>query len=1020
MQLLLYKKESGQIVQVMEFRSNVKPDIQQLGNRFDFDKIGICYEESNRFIDIRRDRVLDGEISYTSPVNHVEKRELETEQIFETVKAQNPIQKRCHIGIVTTWKQQCGIAEYSEDLTNNLLNKVTILAEKGYSTEGKHDVVACWGRDDSDYNSLFHEIKKRNIDIVHVQYNHGLMNPTALQNLAKDLRLNKIHTVITLHSTKGGVHVFADNFEQILVHSNASKQDMLDEGVEEDQLVMIRIGSKIQTKPKTMIQARQNKGLDFERAIISTFGFLLPQKGVKEAIQAINIIKEEYPDVLFIACCAIHYSQNESVSKKYHKECLALIKELKLEQNVQLITEFLSFDEVYDYLCASNVISLAYTNSAAQATSSAGRTALASLRPVVASKTEIFDDLQGVVPRVEPHNIELLAETILTLLTSKKQQQQLISSTKCFLRDTSWYNIAKAHSLFYRAFGDLSIHIEGQVYSYFSASIVNRRLACALDEIGVDVSLSSVNMAENLDYELGDNSREIIQRERNKTVCVRHFYPPKFSNMDAQIKVMYLPVETTSVPNKKDSKLEEENWIENINKHTDYVWTYTNHGKNILEQCGIEKPVYVIPCGFDEHLFDYKSVSSVNFGSIRDSATKKTVHIDEDTFIFLFCGHAQKRKNFDVILKAYFEEFTAEDNVVCIFKSYDGGEVHKLIEDTTKKIALTKESIPRYLYIYEDSSPEVIPRYYYTADCMVQCSRAEGFGLPILEAMAVGTPSIATPWGGPLDFTNKDNCFYVPFRLVESDYHVQSKDNVSYWAEVEVTDLMQVMRFVYDNGAEVERRGQNGLRDSKSWTSKQCAFPVVEFLRDIQENVNGNSKQIRKAEIAPPQPIVEAVVVKEEVSEPKIIKVDPISVSELAVEKELEPELTVEEKERLEKSTVHSVYKLLDKEERSISGSVKSEDDRKSLLSSIMDQAQTLPTKSKEELEKDEDENQRKLKTKSIMTDIVSELDEDILAEMEAIETATEIEDRKLSGIEKIMASAQEKIEDRFYYIDEE
>jgi glycosyltransferase involved in cell wall biosynthesis len=55
---------------------------------------------------------------------------------------------------------------------------------------------------------------------------------------------------------------------------------------------------------------------------------------------------------------------------------------------------------------------------------------------------------------------------------------------------------------------------------------------------------------------------------------------------------------------------------------------------------------------------------------------------------------------------------------------------------------------------------------YASADVYVSLHRSEGLGLGPLEAMAVGTPAIATGWSGNMDFMTAENSFPVPFTLV--------------------------------------------------------------------------------------------------------------------------------------------------------------------------------------------------------------------------------------------------------------
>jgi glycosyltransferase involved in cell wall biosynthesis len=419
----------------------------------------------------------------------------------------------------------------------------------------------------------------------------------------------------------------------------------------------------------------------------------------------------------------------------------------------------------------------------------------------------------------------MLVENISSMLDDKKLREISLQKIRKFVERTSWENVAKEHMRVYKSFGDIKIDIEGQVYSYFSASVVNRNLACSLYDLGVDVSLKSVNLAENTDYVMGDKTPEIIQRKQNNVIVVRHQYPPNFSEFQARTKIMYLPVET-SVP---------DDWVEAIEANDiDFIWVYTNHGKELMRKAGVTKPVEVIRCGVDENLFNTR-VIPVDLSVIKDSHTKRSVPIDEDTFVFMFIGHAQERKNFKSMFKSYLTEFNVSDNVVFVIKSYDGGEVHKTIQELVEYVSNVlerpKEVLPKYLYIYEDTDPNILPCYYAAADVLVQCSRAEGFGKPIVEAMALGIPSISVLWSGPKDFCTEKNSFPVPYTLVKSSYHVQSKKVESLWADTKIEDIRKVMRYCFENPSEVKARGRQALMDSEKWLMKEVVFDVIKFVR---------------------------------------------------------------------------------------------------------------------------------------------------------------------------------------------
>jgi glycosyltransferase involved in cell wall biosynthesis len=830
-QLIIYDKDSGVISRVMLFSyeaEKLTPEQLGLDKNFDLSKTGILIESDKRFINIKKDRIINGILTQPQARKELEKKELSkttSVSVFDDVSyAYLPE----HVALITTWNKQCGISNYSRDLVDNLQCRVTIFCEKDNNPDyhnPKVKVIPCWTNRDTSYDYLVDLLKKNKVDVAHVQYNHDLLNAGQLKIFGNELKAAGIRSIMTLHSSKGGVDIYGKHFDQFIVHSQASAKDIIGENASEEQINIIPIGSGKPPIDKTKKVACIEKHLDYNRPIISNFGFFLPQKGIKEQISALAILRNKYPNILLLAVCALHTVQNKKVSEEYYNECKNLVDELGLNNNVLFLTDYLPIEESITYLQCSDVVVLPYINSAAQATSSAGRTAIMASRPTILTDVEIFSDFEDVVLKIEPRNIELLADSINKHLCDNVLRENSLQKIQRFIDKTSWENVAKEHMRIYKSFGDIKIDIEGQVFSYFSASVVNRNLACSLYELGADVTLKSVGLAENPNYTMGDSTSEIVQRKPNNLICVRHQFPPNFVDFQARTKIMYLPVET-SVP---------DDWVEAIEKNDiDFVWVYTNHGKDLMRKAGVTKPVEVIRCGVDENLFN-TSVIPIDLENIKDSHTKKTQKIDDDTFIFMFVGHAQERKNFKAMFKAYLTEFNVSDNVVFVIKSYDGGEVHKTIQELIDYVSgvleRPKEVLPKHLYIYEDTDPNILPSYFAAADVMVQCSRAEGFGKPIVEAMALGIPSIAVHWSGPKDFCTEKNSFPVPFSLAKSSYHVQSKAMESVWADTKIEDLRSVMRYCFENRDEVKKRGQEALKDSEKWLMKEVVFDVIKFVR---------------------------------------------------------------------------------------------------------------------------------------------------------------------------------------------
>jgi glycosyltransferase involved in cell wall biosynthesis len=73
---------------------------------------------------------------------------------------------------------------------------------------------------------------------------------------------------------------------------------------------------------------------------------------------------------------------------------------------------------------------------------------------------------------------------------------------------------------------------------------------------------------------------------------------------------------------------------------------------------------------------------------------------------------------------------------------------------------------PNVEVIREFLSDDGLAALYGRADVLLSLHRAEGFGLPMLEALARGIPTVATGWSGNMDFTTAENSLLVPYAVV--------------------------------------------------------------------------------------------------------------------------------------------------------------------------------------------------------------------------------------------------------------
>jgi glycosyltransferase involved in cell wall biosynthesis len=122
-------------------------------------------------------------------------------------------------------------------------------------------------------------------------------------------------------------------------------------------------------------------------------------------------------------------------------------------------------------------------------------------------------------------------------------------------------------------------------------------------------------------------------------------------------------------------------------------------------------------------------------------------------------------------------------------------------------------------------------------DCFVSLHRAEGFGLPLAEAMCMNKPVIATGWSGNMDFMNANNSFPVRFTLQPLDHDVGPYRKGLRWAEPDVGHAAELMALVAQEPERARKIGERAGRDIRD--SLSCAA-VGELIRERLDRIHSD------------------------------------------------------------------------------------------------------------------------------------------------------------------------------------
>jgi GT2 family glycosyltransferase/Flp pilus assembly protein TadD len=370
--------------------------------------------------------------------------------------------------------------------------------------------------------------------------------------------------------------------------------------------------------------------------------------------------------------------------------------------------------------------------------------------------------------------------------------------------DPSWKFIPNLGTAKKNKNGEPVIVWEGSQYVKHSLALINREMCVRLAKDNVELSLIPYG---NDSYKPAAKDPESIlipyfnKKVDNADIHVRLQWPPKFEAPESGHWVINQPWEFGILPKE---------WVNIFSRQIDEMWVISSYVRDVYVNSGVPADrVFVVPCGINPELF-HPAVKPYKL------KTKKA-------FKFLFVGGTILRKGIDILLDAYTQSFTAADDVCLVIKDMGGDSFYKGMNCKERIASITKQkNAPAIEYIDRMLSDKEIASLYTACDVLVHPYRGEGFGLPILEAMACGTPAIVTNGGASLDFCSAQNSllinahkvFYADKRIGE--YEMNDRP---WLLEPSLDHLKELMVYALRHPSELAGLGVQGNLDAhQHWT----------------------------------------------------------------------------------------------------------------------------------------------------------------------------------------------------------
>ena len=245
---------------------------------------------------------------------------------------------------------------------------------------------------------------------------------------------------------------------------------------------------------------------------------------------------------------------------------------------------------------------------------------------------------------------------------------------------------------------------------------------------------------------------------------------------------------------------------------SDLIWVPSRWAKEVLLAHDIDaQKIDVVPEGVDSQTFN---------PFFRQAMSKDGV------FRFFMCGKYEPRKGYDELLKGFKLAFGNDDRTKLYLKADDffalamrGDDGTALLKRRIEQLGLRNVTVLQGQFSASDLA--LINNY---CDAQVFCSRAEGWGLPLIEGIACGAPTVSSFYSGQTEYLSAVEEYVSPLNFdIEPASNYLDLGRATHgasWAVANPDSVAERMAEIRDGAAEWSEKGlvaSSIIRRQFSW-----------------------------------------------------------------------------------------------------------------------------------------------------------------------------------------------------------